>query len=186
MERSASNARGEDYVKIVRSLLGESERAAVVLAAARLDVELENAIKHVLMPFPGGNDPLFDADRALGTFSAKILIAHRLGIISLEFEHALQILRKIRNDFAHQIETSSLSNDPQRGRLETLYSKFKCSEKFRKVEQMVGGLEAVSATPEQRKLVACCSTMIAILGNSTPRLGRVNVGRPINVVPKED
>ncbi|MGU2417856.1 hypothetical protein [Burkholderia cenocepacia] len=185
MADSDSKSRGGDYVRIVKSLLRESERAAVILAAAQLDVELEGAIKQVLVPHPGGNDPLFDADRALGTFSAKILMAHRLGIISLEFEHALQIIRKIRNDFAHQIDTSSLAHEPQRARLETLFSKFKRSERFGRVVELVNGIDEISATPEQRKLVACCAVMIASLGNNAPRLDRVNVGRPIDVVPVE-
>lgn len=110
----------KDVFSFLGSLIRESERAAVVLAAARIDVDLERILKHVLHRHPGGTDSLFDSDRALGTFSAKIALAHRLGLIDEDFEHSLQMLRRIRNDFAHQLESESLSSTRQKPRLNEL------------------------------------------------------------------
>ena len=69
---------------------------------------------------PGGSDNLFDPDRPLGTFSAKIALAYRLNLIDRDFEHALQMVRKIRNDFAHSVSKASLSESRHKSRVEEL------------------------------------------------------------------
>jgi len=66
---------------------------------------------------PGGQDNLFDPDRPLGTFSAKIALAYRLNLIDRHIEHSLQMVRKIRNDFAHSINKASLSESHHKSRV---------------------------------------------------------------------
>lgn len=104
----------------VQELATEGERAAVVLGTARIDVELERLLKKIMRHNNGGSDNLFDADRPLGTLSAKITLAHRLNLIDDNVEHALQMLRKIRNDFAHSISKSSLSESHHKNRVREL------------------------------------------------------------------
>jgi hypothetical protein len=104
----------------VVGLAREGERAAVVLGAARLDVSLENLLKKLMHPHPGGSDNLFDSQRPLSSFSTKIALAYRLGVIDRSFEHALQMVRKIRNDFAHSIAVASLSAPPYKNQLNEL------------------------------------------------------------------
>jgi len=106
-------------------LLMQGDRAAVVLGAARLDVALEAALRSLMSNHPNGQDNLFDPDRPLGTLSAKIALAHRLGVIDQDVEHALQIIRRIRNDFAHSIEDESLSVQRHRDRLRSSTSRAK-------------------------------------------------------------
>ena len=101
----------------VMGLARESERAAVVLGAARLDVGLENVLMRSMRHCPGGSDNLFDSERPLASFSAKISIAHRLGLIDDEIERSLQLIRRIRNSFAHSIETETLSESAHKNRL---------------------------------------------------------------------
>jgi len=102
------------------SLVAESERSVVVLGGARLDTALEKALKRVLRPHPGGNDNLFDPDRPLGTFAAKIALSYRLGLIDEGFEHALQMVRRIRNGFAHSIESDSLLRPQNKSRVDEI------------------------------------------------------------------
>ena len=111
---------GNDVARFVVNLLLEGERSAVVLGAARLDVSLEKLLKAVIKHNPGGVDNLFDTDRPLGTFSAKIGLAHRLGLIDSEFEHSLQMIRKLRNDFAHSIISAKLIDSPHKERVAEL------------------------------------------------------------------
>ena len=92
---------------MIEGLMKEGERAAVVVGAARLELALEHLLKKVMQENPGGSDDLFDSDRNLGTFSAKIATAFRLGLIDLDIEHCLQLIRRIRNDFAHSIGTET-------------------------------------------------------------------------------
>lgn len=110
----------QETTNFVVGLAREGERAAVVLGAARLDVSLERLLKKLMHPHPGGSDNLFDSDRPLGSFSAKIALAYRLGVIDRNFEHALQMIRKIRNAFAHSINVASLSEPPYNGQLNEL------------------------------------------------------------------
>lgn len=110
----------QEAINFGEGLAREGERAAVVLGAARLDVSLERLLKKLMHPHPGGSDNLFDSDRPLGSFSAKIALAYRLGVIDGNFEHALQMIRKIRNAFAHSINVASLSDSPHNGQLNEL------------------------------------------------------------------
>jgi hypothetical protein len=105
-----------------KDVLRESgnNRALVLMGGTRLDLELEEAIKAKLFWNPEGQDNLFDPDRPLGTFSAKINLAHRLGIIDDGFHSAVQIVRRIRNDFAHSIAHMRLRDAPHKDRIAEL------------------------------------------------------------------
>ncbi len=107
---------------ITAQLLKEGGRGAVLLGAARLDLALEKLLKATMNPHTGGEDNLFDPDRPLGTFSAKIALCYRLGLIDKQVEHALQMIRKVRNDFAHSFEDASLADHAHRNRLSKPYS----------------------------------------------------------------
>ena len=50
-------------------------------------------------------DPLFAALGPLATFSAKVRIAFSFGLISEWIYHDLEVLRKLRNQFAHTLES---------------------------------------------------------------------------------
>jgi len=172
----------EDLVQDVRSmttsLLDESERAAVILAAARLDVDLERLLKHLLVPHPGGNDPLFDGDRMLGTFSAKISFAHRLGAIDSGFEHAIQILRKIRNDFAHQLDQEHLSSHRQKGRVLELV---RWAEKT-SIYQDVFGLfkDTMPQSKEHFQFVTCTVCMIVLIQVGCKKFQQIALSDPLS------
>jgi DNA-binding MltR family transcriptional regulator len=98
----------------------ETDRAAVILVAAKLDYLLGQAIAAKLLPSTSSTDELLDNDRALGTFSARIHAAYRLGIIDDSFAKALHLFRRIRNDFAHSYHDTSFSDGRHRDRLHEL------------------------------------------------------------------
>ena len=175
----------KDIFGLIKSLRDESERAVVILAAARLDVDLEKLLKHILKRHPGGTDPLFEGDRMLGTFSAKIAMAHRLGAIDDDFEHAIQMLRKIRNDFAHQLESETLSSSRQKSRLQELVRWASKSDIYQ------SGLKAFDTeemSVEHLQLVLCVATMVVMLHAGLSTLSRVHVGRALSVhrIPKNE
>jgi DNA-binding MltR family transcriptional regulator len=86
----------------------ESERGIVLLAATLLDENLELLLRH---HFASKSkkiiDPLFDGFGPLATFSGKIKISFAFSIITDDEFHDLEILRDIRNHFAHQYEKAS-------------------------------------------------------------------------------
>ena len=98
----------------------ESDRAAVILVGARLDYLLGELLCRFLLPNTGSSDELLDTDRALGTFSARIHAAYRLGLIDADFARALHIFRRLRNMFAHETSGSSLDHGPSRDRIREL------------------------------------------------------------------
>ena len=98
----------EEFIKLVNEFKNESDRAAVILGAAKLDILLYQLLSKFLIPNTTGNDELFDGDSPLSTFNAKINLAFRLGLIDKEFSRALHLIRKIRNSFAHEVSGVSL------------------------------------------------------------------------------
>jgi len=168
----------KDIFGFMGSLARESERAAVILAAARIDVDLEALLKHVLHPHPSGVDSLFDTDRGLGTFSSKIAVAYRLGLISPDFEHALQMLRKIRNDFAHDLQDQTLGNSRQKSRLNELVRWAHQSDIYQ--SNLVILLERTK-TAEHAQFVACTICMAVLLKCGIYRFSRIDFGRPLGL-----
>lgn len=88
------------------------ERLMIILSAAKLDDLLKNIIRSSMVHQSGNSDPLFDSDRPLGSFSSRILLAYRLGLIDRDVESYLQTLRKLRNDAAHSAHDIDLSKAP--------------------------------------------------------------------------
>lgn len=100
----------------------ESDRAAVIVAASIFDDALCNLLKQYLVPTPSSQDELFDgANAPLSTFSAKIAFAYRLGLISSAFARNLHLIRKIRNEFAHNIHGGSFEESAVKSRVMELY-----------------------------------------------------------------
>ena len=82
-------------------LNAESDRACAVLGAALLDAKLEDLFRRRLSCF---KDELLDSTRPIGTFSARIRLARALAWINDDVCHDLDIIRNIRNDFAHSFD----------------------------------------------------------------------------------
>lgn len=100
---------------------GESDRACVILAASLLDTALISLLQARLCPNPGNSDPLFDgANAPLSTFSARIDMCFRLGILSSRFCRDLHLIRKIRNDFAHNVAGCAFTESAIRDRIQAL------------------------------------------------------------------
>ena len=99
----------------------ESPRACVILSVAILEKALETVLKARLVPTSSSEDDLIEVPYApIATFNAKIDLAHRLGLISTKFCRDLHIIRKIRNDFAHNITGCSFEDSSVRSRITEL------------------------------------------------------------------
>jgi hypothetical protein len=99
----------------------ESDRAAVILVMAMIDQALKSLIKGKLVPLPNTTDSLFDdINSAFGSFSAKIDMSYRLGLISAKLCRDLHIFRKIRNAFAHDIFDCDFENNSVKSRINEL------------------------------------------------------------------
>ena len=82
----------------------ESDRACAVLGAAMLDALLESLFRRRLCKSSSTKlDQLFDGG-ALSSFAGKIRLAAALAWIEEDVRADLELIRKIRNDFAHSFE----------------------------------------------------------------------------------
>jgi len=102
----------------------EGDRACVILGAAKLDSLLYQMLSRALRPNPSQPDAFLEGNGPLATFSARIDAAHRLGLIASDLARALHLVRKIRNDFAHEAAGASLSAGSHRDRVMELARPF--------------------------------------------------------------
>ena len=104
-----------------REFQGESDRACVILSATLLDTALEALLRARFLPNAVSTDSLLDGSNApLASFSARIDMAYRLGLISAKFARDLHIIRRIRNDFAHNISGCTFEDTSVRDRVMAL------------------------------------------------------------------
>jgi hypothetical protein len=95
----------------------------VLVGVARVDAALETpaAGGDELRPLPRATG-LFLPERPLGSIGAKVALASRLGLIDASVERALNVLRKLRNAFAHSAESASLADPAHSSRLAEVYA----------------------------------------------------------------
>ena len=81
----------------------ETERGQVLVAASLIEQLLEETLKNFLLELKEASR-LFDTPNApLSTLAAKSLMAFSLCLISREEFKDLEIVRKVRNEFAHSV-----------------------------------------------------------------------------------
>ncbi|NHN70156.1 transcriptional regulator [Pseudomonas fluorescens] len=93
----------------------ETDRGAVLNAAAVLDEWLLIILKEFLADNKSSADLLNGFNAPLGTFSARVAAAHSLGLIQDNEFREITIIRKIRNEFGHSwreisFETQKISD----------------------------------------------------------------------------
>jgi mannitol operon repressor len=83
----------------------ESARGRVLISTSFMEQQLKDILQAFMIENDGAAS-LFEAGNPpLGTFSARIGACFALGLISETEHHDLTLIRKIRNDFAHDIHT---------------------------------------------------------------------------------
>jgi hypothetical protein len=107
---------------IALQMLEERGRGAVLVGVARVDAALEHLLQAVMTPSTAKSDGLFLPERPLGSIGAKVALASRLGLIDGQVERALNVLRKLRNAFAHSAESASLGDPAHSSRLAEVYA----------------------------------------------------------------
>ncbi len=87
--------------KTTQEILEKSDRVRAVLLGVQLDRLLQMLLKTYLVPFAGKKDPLLSGSGFAGTFSARIELGYRVGLLPPDWHHDLKIINQIRDDFAH-------------------------------------------------------------------------------------
>jgi DNA-binding MltR family transcriptional regulator len=129
---------GEDLGQFLKEFEGESDRAVVILGSAKLDLLLYQLLVKYLLSNPSSQDSLFDGDAPLSSFSAKINLTLRLGLIDSNVARALHQIRKIRNAFAHEVTGCKLDSGIHRDRVKELVAPLKRFEQFDDLRETLG------------------------------------------------
>ena len=95
-----------ELMKFLSALNEESERGAVLISLSMLDDQLRQIIHAFLLDQPRTKPLLEGFNAPLGTLSARALAAVSLGLISEDEYADLDLLRKVRNEFAHNVHVS--------------------------------------------------------------------------------
>lgn len=115
----------EEFSEFAEEFKGESDRAAVILGAAKIDQLLGMILEKFLLPCPNSTDNLFANNGPLGTFSAKIDFSYRLGLVDASFARSIHLIRRIRNDFAHEVYGARLDSGSHKDRVKALVAEIK-------------------------------------------------------------
>jgi DNA-binding MltR family transcriptional regulator len=107
MRRGEAEFPSSESGAIARSLMKESDRGCVIFSASLLAQALEVLLRAA---FVSGRpdvakvvDPLFRAYAPLSTYSARIDVAFALGLVGEDIYGQLHLIRRMRNDFAHEV-----------------------------------------------------------------------------------
>jgi DNA-binding MltR family transcriptional regulator len=151
---------------VAESLIKESDRGCVILGAALLTEALETLIRSVCRDTPkdikSTIDPLFQGYAPLATFSARIQMAFALGILPRSLRDKIEIVRRMRNDFAHQWGPIDF-NDPRCANRLNLLIRPSESEREEELQQeTLKGLAILAPTKEQ--LVTRIAFTLAVHG----------------------
>jgi mannitol operon repressor len=92
------------FSKFLHEFQHETDRGASILAGSMLDQKLKDILFDFLIDGAPTKDLLNGNNAPLGTFSSRLNLAYSLGLISEYEYHDCNIIRKIRNDFAHKFE----------------------------------------------------------------------------------
>jgi DNA-binding MltR family transcriptional regulator len=84
----------------------KEDRSIVLVGGSFLELVLEHILRAYLPEDDKEVKKLFDYNGALGTFSSKISMAYSLGLIEKIIKDDLHYIRKIRNEFAHNLYAS--------------------------------------------------------------------------------
>lgn len=134
---SKGDIHSKSFGDFMNEFISESDRAAVILGASKIETLLGYILDKHLLPSTSGTDDLLEGDSPLATFSARIKICHRLGLIDDHFAKLLNIFRKLRNGFAHEVTHSKLSSSAARDRVVAMADPFMKSEFFQTLVQKV-------------------------------------------------
>jgi DNA-binding MltR family transcriptional regulator len=93
-----------DWSRIIQEFQIESDRAAPLVAAALMDVNLESLLRSYLVADESEVEIMLGTN--LQSLGGRVRATYCLGLISEDEMHDLRLLKEIRNYFAHNLHVS--------------------------------------------------------------------------------
>lgn len=101
-----------EFSEFIREFQSETDRGAALVGAALLDRRLHSTLAAFFVPGEISARLLEGGTAPLGTFAARIKATFALGLISQHELHECELIRKVRNEFAHRVHGTTFS-DPK-------------------------------------------------------------------------
>jgi DNA-binding MltR family transcriptional regulator len=167
-------------MEIWRELAKQTDRGVAIIGAAIIEDELKRLI---IRSFANTNNKvrgMFDPDGAMGAFGSQTTLAYAMGLVSQSLYVDLNLIREIRNKFAHRVHFARSEKDPEV--LVTL--------EHRTIDEWVKSLKCPAATgfmddDPRRRLVHTCEWLWLHLGNQDKVDGKPVL--PVEyVIPSDD
>jgi DNA-binding MltR family transcriptional regulator len=99
-----------DSIDLPMEIVTADDRGCAIVSTVILENQLEILLRKSMLP--EHSEPLFGTYGPLSSFAAKIDLAVALALLSAEDAADLHNIRKIRNAFAHQIDSLKFSKPP--------------------------------------------------------------------------
>ena len=160
-----------DFRAFVEEFKNESDRAIVVITAARLDYLLYCILQKYLVPNTSKTDDFFENQGPGATFSNKIMLAYRLGLIGKDMVSSLNLVRQVRNDFAHETSGCSLDKGSHKDRVRALIAPYK---KLSLYQQFQKNITKISSSHSRADYMAILGFLIIRLGYLFEYIDTVN------------
>jgi len=93
-------------IQFLSALSKESPRGKVLIASGFIEQQLRDVLAAFMTESADVESLLDGANAPLGTFSARVAACYALALITDDERHDLNLIRRIRNEFAHQTEIS--------------------------------------------------------------------------------
>lgn len=107
----ADTEQRDEWAEWLKEFQEESDRACAILGAAMLDEQLRSLLEAFFVDDPRATKELLDSASApVSTFSARVRMAYSLGFLAPTEKGDLELIRKTRNDFAHELHGLSFES----------------------------------------------------------------------------
>jgi len=110
------------FAEFLQQFNEESSRGVVLTSAAYLDTILENTLLAFLIEDHASEMLVSEGNAPLQTFGGRIRACYALGLIREVDYQVLDIVRRIRNEFAHNWRRASFNNQQVRDLINNLPS----------------------------------------------------------------
>lgn len=132
----------------------ETDRGAALVGAAMIDQKLVDTLRSFMVKDKITGDLIEGGTAPLGTFSARIKACYALGLIDEHERYECDLIRKVRNEFAHSIHGLAFSDAKISAFCDRLRS------------DLPGGREAFQSNPRGVFINAVVLTMLRLFYRS--------------------
>ena len=112
----------EDLASFLKELQKETDRGLPLVGTSLIDEKLRDTLEAFFLSGKSSKKLLDEPNAPLGTFSGRLEACYVLGLID-DYEYSeINLLRKVRNEFAHSRHGTSFKTDKIQGLCSTLTS----------------------------------------------------------------